>query len=146
MATSPRGHGIAGIFSSVDTANMQGSLGQESHWHVLVLCMAKWRWVAALQTNSVCRQAWSPSNQKSRPVQPVKKRPCPTKGSIEFQLKTNTDWWLHVLQMSKAWQWFTPRETFQSRCYHGSYIEDTLWTSGTRSQPSPFGASGAMPG
>ena len=41
MATSSRGHGIAEIFSSVDTANMQGSLGQESHWHVLVLCIAK---------------------------------------------------------------------------------------------------------
>ena len=65
MATSSRGHGIAGIFSSVDTANMQGSLGQASHWHVLVLCMAKFRF--------------------------VEKRPCPTKGSIELQLKTNTD-------------------------------------------------------
>ena len=41
MATSSRGHGIAGIYSSIDVANMQGSMGQESHWHVLVLCMAK---------------------------------------------------------------------------------------------------------
>ena len=56
MATSSRGHGIAGIYSSIDVANMQGSMGQESHWHVLVLCMAKWHWVATLQTSSVCRQ------------------------------------------------------------------------------------------
>ena len=41
MATSSRGHGIAGVFSSVGTASMQGSLGPESHWHVLVVCMAK---------------------------------------------------------------------------------------------------------
>ena len=38
----------------------------------------------------------------------------------------------------------TSRTALESRCYHGSYMEDTLWTSGFHSQPSPFGALSAM--
>ena len=40
MAPSGKGHGTAGIFSSIDTANMQSVGGPDLHWSLLAaLCM-----------------------------------------------------------------------------------------------------------